>query len=137
MIIGVGFNLIGMLAMIIFPGAVASIFTSDEALIAIVRSYMPVFLLGMTIFGLQRVCQTTFVALGDAKISLFIALLRKIILLIPLALILPSFMGVMGVYSAEAIADATAAILCTLIFVFRFPSLLKKNLEKTENVNDN
>ena len=137
MIIGVGFNLIGMLAMIIFPGAVASIFTSDEALIAIVRSYMPVFLLGMTIFGLQRVCQTTFVALGDAKISLFIALLRKIILLIPLALILPSFMGVMGVYSAEAIADATAATLCTLIFVFRFPSLLKKNLKTNENVNDN
>ena len=136
MIIGVGFNLIGMLAMIIFPGAVASIFTSDEALIAIVRSYMPVFLLGMTIFGLQRVCQTTFVALGDAKISLFIALLRKIILLIPLALILPSFMGVMGVYSAEAIADATAATLCTLIFVFRFPSLLKKNLKTSENANE-
>ena len=81
----------------------------------------------MTIFGLQRVCQNTFVALGDAKVSLFIALLRKVILLVPLVLILPSFMGVVGVFAAEAIADATAATICTIIFLFRFPRLLKKN----------
>ena len=86
--------------------------------------------MGMTVFGLQRVCQNTFVALGDAKVSLFIALLRKVILLVPLALLLPSFMGVSGVYAAEAIADATAATLCTLIFAFRFPVLLKRNLKR-------
>lgn len=129
MLIGVSFNLLGMLAMIIFPSAVASIFTSDSELISIVAKYMPIFLIGMTIFGLQRVCQNTFVALGDAKVSLFIALLRKVILLVPLALILPNFMGVTGVYAAEAIADGTAATLCTLIFVFRFPVLLKRNAE--------
>ncbi len=60
---------------------------------------MPVFLGGMTIFGLQRACQNMFVALGQARISIFIALLRKAILLIPLALILPNFMGVTGVYA--------------------------------------
>ena len=125
--IGVGFNLIGMLLMIVFPRAVASAFTSDGALIEIVGKFLPLFLLGMTIFGLQRVCQNTFIALGDAKVSLCIALLRKVVLLIPLALILPRFLGVSGVYLAEAIADATAAILCTVIFVFRFPRLLTKN----------
>jgi putative MATE family efflux protein len=130
MAIGVTFNLVGMLTMIIFPGTVARIFTSDEALIDIVCSYMPIFLIGMTIFGLQRVCQNTFVAIGDAKVSLFIALLRKVILLVPLALILPSFMGVVGVYSAEAIADGTAATLCTVIFCIRFPKFLDKNLLK-------
>ena len=87
---------------------------------------MPIFLAGMTIFGLQRTCQNTFVSLGQAKISLFIALLRKVILLIPLAYLLPLFMGVSGVYTAEAVADATAAILCTLIFVYQFPRILKK-----------
>ena len=50
----------------------------------------------MTIFGLQRACQNMFVALGQAKVSIFIALLRKVILLIPLALMLPYLMGVMG-----------------------------------------
>ena len=113
--------------MIIFPSVVASIFTSDLALIEIVDKYMPIFLAGMTIFGLQRVCQNTFIALGDAKVSLCIALMRKVVLLVPLVLILSKFMGVVGVYSAEAIADATAATVCTIIFLFRFPVLLKKN----------
>ena len=118
------FNLILMLFMILFPSTVASAFTSDARLIETVRWTMPVFLGGMTIFGLQRACQNMFVALGQARISIFIALLRKAILLIPLALILPNFMGVTGVYAAEAISDATAAICCTLLFFGQFPKIL-------------
>ena len=121
------FNLFGMLFMIVCPGFVGRTFTDDVAVVEIVRAYMPLFLAGMTIFGLQRTCQNTFVALGQAKISLFIALLRKVILLVPLAYILPSFMGVRGVYTAEAVADATAAILCTAIFAFAFGRILSKN----------
>lgn len=122
-----GFNLVGMLAMVIFPEAVAAMFTDDSALIALVGQYMPLFLAGMTIFGLQRTCQNAFVSLGQAKISLVIALLRKVILLVPLALILPEFIGVGGVYLAEAVSDATAAIICTTIFAFLFPRILKRN----------
>ena len=80
------FNFVLMLLMICFPSVVASAFTDDEVLIGTVRCVMPVFLAGMTIFGLQRACQNMFVALGQARISIFIALLRKVILLIPLAL---------------------------------------------------
>ena len=120
------FNLVLMLFMIGFPAIVASAFTSDTRLIETVRWTMPVFLGGMTIFGLQRACQNMFVALGQARISIFIALLRKVILLIPLALILPHFMGVAGVYAAEAISDATAAICCTLLFFWQFPKILRK-----------
>ena len=120
------FNLLLMLLMILFPTIVASAFTSDEKLIETVRWTMPVFLGGMTIFGLQRACQNMFVALGQAKISIFIALLRKVILLIPLALILPHYMGVTGVYAAEAISDATAAICCTLLFFWQLPKILGK-----------
>ena len=83
-------------------------------------------LAGMTIFGLQRACQNMFVALGQAKVSIFIALLRKVILLIPLALMLPYLMGVMGVYAAEAISDAAAAICCTVIFAVQFPRIMNK-----------
>ena len=112
------FNLLLMLFMILFPSTVASAFTSDERLIETVRWTMPVFLGGMTIFGLQRACQNMFVALGQARISIFIALLRKAILLISLALT--------GVYAAEAISDATAAICCTLLFFWQFPKILGK-----------
>lgn len=120
------FNFLLMLLMILFPAAVASVFTSDEQLIGTVSEVMPVFLAGMTIFGLQRACQNMFVALGQARVSIFIALLRKVILLVPLALLLPHFMGVMGVYAAEGISDATAAICCTIIFAMQFPKILKK-----------
>ena len=130
-----GVNLVGMLFMILCPGLIGGMFTDDTGVIAIVKQYMPIFLLGMTIFGLQRTCQNTFVALGQAKISLFIALLRKVILLVPLAYLLPVFMGVVGVYAAEAIADATAAILCTTIFVITFPRILKKNAQRVQTDN--
>ena len=116
------FNLVLMLFMIFFPHVVASAFTDDAVLIGSVGVMMPLFLSGMTIFGLQRTCQNMFVALGQAKISIFIALLRKVILLVPLALVLPRWFGVKGVFAA----DATAAICCTLIFVWKFPKILIK-----------
>lgn len=120
------FNFVLMLLMICFPSVVASAFTDDEVLIGTVRCAMPVFLAGMTIFGLQRACQNMFVALGQARISIFIALLRKVILLIPLALLLPRFWGVNGIYAAEAISDATAAVCCTLLFAWKFPKILSR-----------
>lgn len=120
------FNFVLMLLMICFPSVVASAFTDDEVLIGTVRCVMPVFLAGMTIFGLQRACQNMFVALGQAQISIFIALLRKVILLIPLALLLPRFWGVNGIYAAEAISDATAAVCCTLLFAWKFPKILSR-----------
>ena len=122
------FNFIVILSFILFPSGIAAVFTDDETLINVVSRLMPLFLFGMTIFGLQRTCQNMFVALGQAKISVFIALLRKVILLIPLALTLPIFYGVDGVYLAEGVSDATAAIICTLIFVYKFPRILKKHL---------
>ena len=122
------FNFVLMLLMICFPSGVASAFTDDEVLIGTVRCVMPVFLAGMTIFGLQRACQNMFVALGQARISIFIALLRKVILLIPLALLLPRFWGVNGIYAAEAISDATAAVCCTLLFAWKFPKILSRIL---------
>ncbi len=121
------FNFIVTALMMIFPRMVARIFASDPILIDTVGGVMPVFLAGMTIFGLQRACQNTFVALGQAKISLFIALLRKVILLVPLALLLPHVIepAVNGIYLAEPIADATAAITCTVIFFFVFRRVLR------------
>lgn len=120
------FNFVLMLLMVLFPGVVASFFTEDPLLIAHVKEMAPYFLTGSMIFGLQRACQNTFIALGQARISLFIALLRKVFLLVPLAFILPRFMGVEGVYMAESVADATAALCCMAIFAFVFPKILKK-----------
>lgn len=124
-------NLVLCLFFILKPRIVAGLFTNDEELLDCVADVMPLFLSGLTIFGAQRASQNMFVSLNQAKISLFIALLRKVILLVPLAIILPKFFGVMGIFGAEAIADGTAAICCTLIFLYRFPKILR-GMEKQE-----
>ncbi len=118
------FNFIITLLIILFPAAFARIFTSDAQLIAQVQKYAVVFLGGFLIFGLQRSCQCIFLSMNQPKISLFIALLRKVFLLVPLALILPKIFGVTGIYLAESVADATAATCCFLIFLRRFPKIL-------------
>lgn len=121
--------------MMCLPHLFGRIFTSKPAILKITDKYIPVFVAGMLIFGIQRACQTTFVAVTEAKISLFIAVLRKIILLVPFAFIFPLWMGVGGVYWAECAADSLAAVLCGTIFFFRFRKILKKmdepHLEKT------
>lgn len=119
-------NFVLLLLMAIFPRLTASMFTKDENLIRVVGEYMPVFIVGMTIFGLQRCCQNMFVALGQAKTSLFIALLRKVILLVPLVYLFSHIFGVTGVYAAESVADFVAATTCTVLFAIKFPKILKE-----------
>lgn len=114
------------LTAILFPRIFAELFTNSTELIELTAGILPVFVAGMLIFGLQLACQNTFMALGQAKISLFIAMLRKVILLIPLAVILPKFFGVMGVYYAEPISDIAAALTCGVLFALSFKKILAR-----------
>ena len=110
--------------LMLFPAPFVSLFTTDTALTALTCRVIRIFYLGMLIFGLQNGIQPTFVALGQAKISLFIACLRKIILLIPLAIILPHFFGVMGVYWAEPVSDTLSVITAVILFLTNIRSIL-------------
>jgi len=112
-----GFGAVFTAVVMLFPKVFAGMFTSDEQLLALAAEKLPLFIAGLLVFGIQMTCQTTFMGLGKAKISLFIALWRKVILLIPLALILPRFMGVNGVYLAEPIADITSALTAGTLFM--------------------
>lgn len=114
------------LTAMIFPGAYAALFTNDRELIGLVSKVMPVFLFGMLFFGLQNGIQPTFLALGQAKISLFIAMFRKVILLVPLALVLPRFFGVMGIYYAEPISDIISAATAGILFCINIKKILSK-----------
>ena len=104
------------------PHAVVHLFTSDEQLTEItvwaLRIYMA---LGFT-NAFQTGFQQSFVALGEAKISLFLALERKIFLLIPLIFILPHFFAdkLFAVFLAEPVADVLAAATTTVLFLIRF-----------------
>ena len=110
------------------PGLFARLFTTDEDLIALVKKVLPVYIAGMSVFGIQSGVQSSFLGLGQAKISLCIALLRKVILLIPLALILPRFFGVMGVYYAEPVADILSVLTASTLFLLNIRKILSKEM---------
>lgn len=124
-----GFSFVFTGTVILFPKIFVSMFTNDAQMLELAASKLPLFLAGMLIFGVQMTCQNTFMGLGKAKISLFIALWRKVILLIPLALILPKFWGVDGVYWSEPIADTVSALTAGALFVL---TVWKKELKFQE-----
>lgn len=100
------------------PGAVASIFTNDAALIEYTKWSMRLYLAMLLIYGVQVACQYSFVALDQAPKAIFLTIWRKIILLIPLIFLLPHLWpdAVTGVYLAEPIADTIAV--CTTAPMF-------------------
>ncbi|MEI0550791.1 MATE family efflux transporter [Brachyspira intermedia] len=112
-----------------FPYVFVRIFTSNEELIDYAIWALKIYMAASLIFGAQTACQQTFVALGNAKISAFLAILRKVILLIPLIFILPLFMEnkVMAVLLAEPIADFLAVCITVTLFTISFKKLMSIN----------
>lgn len=121
-----GFRFLSTATAMLLPRFYAGFFTNEAKLVALTGEVMPIFMAGMLVFGLQNGIQPTFLALGQAKISLFIAVLRKIILLIPLAIILPRFVGVMGVYWAEPISDTISAATASVLFMLNIRKILSE-----------
>ena len=117
----VGYTVLFWLALMALPHVFAGIFTSDGALVEYTTWALRIFLAGAFSVGFQISCQQAFVALGQAKTSLLMACLRKLVLLIPLIFILPLFFQdkVLAVFLAEPVSDITAAAVTTFTF-FRF-----------------
>lgn len=128
--IAVSFSVIFLVSLsaVLFPGFYAGLFTVDAELIALIEKVLPIYICGMLIFGLQTGCQSIFVGLGQAKISLFIALLRKVFLLIPFAIIFPKVAGVMGIYYSEPAADFISATTATILFLINFKKFLSRDV---------
>ena len=112
----------------LFPGMFAGIFTADTALVEYASWALRIYMAGIFAFGCQISCQQSFMALGQAKISLFLAILRKIVLLIPLIFILPMFFEnkVFAVFLAEPVSDILAATVTAIAFFTQFNKILKK-----------
>lgn len=117
------------LAVMLFPQIFAGMFTSDASLIEATVSALRIYMAVSLLLAVQISCQQTFIALGNARISIFLALLRKVILLIPLIFILPHFIGdkVTAVFLAEPIADIIAVTVTSVIFALQFKKVLGKS----------
>ncbi len=110
------------------PRMFVSIFTSDPQLMAFSVGAMRIYMAVSLMLGAQIACQQTFIALGNAKVSVFLAMLRKVILLIPLIFVLPQFVEnkVMGVFLAEPIADFIAVAVTVTLFLRSFKGVMRK-----------
>lgn len=121
-------------ALMIFPEFFVGIFNNKPELVEITSWSIRIFFGGIIIFGVQMACQQTFLALGQAKISLFMALLRKIVLLVPLIFILPTFVSegnkLAAVLAAEPISDITAALTTVIVFTIFYKKTFNKKLDK-------
>ena len=114
----------------LFPQLFVLIFNDNPDLVNYASWALRIYMAATGIFGAQIACQQTFVALGNAKTSLFLAVLRKIILLIPLIYLLPLFFSdkVFAVFLAEPVADLLAVCTTVILFTIQF----KKSLAELE-----
>lgn len=131
------YSAIMVLLIMIFPEAFVSIFNNKPELVEITSWAMRIYFVGMCLFGAQMACQQTFLALGQAKTSLIIAMLRKIVLLVPLIFILPMFMedGLTAVLLAEPVADIIAILSTVTIFAVFYKKTFKEE-NKMESLNN-
>ncbi|HAU5401112.1 TPA: MATE family efflux transporter, partial [Clostridioides difficile] len=114
------------LLLMIFPTFFVSIFNKNPQLLSMTSWSIKIYFAGAFMFGIQIACQQTFLALGKATISLVLALLRKIVLLIPLIFILPTFFNekLFAVILAEPVADITAATITAISFFIFYKCFL-------------
>ena len=102
----------------LFPSIFVAVFTSDAALADLAVWALRIYMAAVALMGIQISCQQTFIALGNSKKSAFLAIFRKIIVLIPLIFILPQFLEdkVFAVFLAEPVADFIAVATTVTMF---------------------
>ena len=118
--------------LLIVPQVFAGIFSSDSALVEYTVWAMRIYMAGIFSTGVQIACQQTFMALGQAKISLLMACLRKLVLLIPLIFVLPFVFAdkVFGVFIAEPVSDIIAASVTATMLFTRLNRILEEGSGK-------
>lgn len=116
------------LLIMIFPSLFVAIFTSDPQLTEITIWALRIYMAGVLLMGIQISCQQTFIAFGNSKKSAFLAVFRKILVLIPLIYILPMVISdqVFAVFLAEPIADTIAVLTTSTMFYFEMKNKMKE-----------
>ena len=122
------YSLITWAIMVFVPGIVVRLFTSDDALYASGCFSVRVSMAMIFMLGIQGACQQTFVALNQARVSILLALLRKVVLIIPLTFLLPEFFEnkTFAVLLALPVSDFTATCVTMAVFAVVFPRILAK-----------
>ncbi len=112
-----------------FPAMLSSIFTSEPDLISTASTGMRLFLIMLPLLSAQIVGASYFQAIGQAKKATFLGLSRQVLLLIPLLLILPNFLGLNGVWGASALSDLISSLIAIVSLKSAFNHLSRLEFE--------
>lgn len=129
---GVTIATIGFVLVHLFPVQIIKIFNgTDNKLITIGSRGLSIFLIMLPVIGFQTVATNYFQAIGKAKISMLLSLLRQVIVLLPLIMILPHIFGLDGVWMAGPTSDFISAAITAVFIAFEM-----KRLQKIQKNND-
>ena len=130
-----GYSTILWAMVLLFPGLFVAIFTNDPELTEITCWALRIYMSTVLLMGIQISCQQSFIAFGNSKISAFLAVLRKMLLLIPLIYILPMLIPdkVFAVFLAEPIADTIAVATTAILFYREFKKMMRE-MQRKEGV---
>lgn len=116
-------TLFGFVMTQFFTQTMIHMFNNETELVEVASFGMKRFLLMMPLIGFQIVSANYFQAVGKAPRSMFLSLLRQVIVLIPMLVILPHFFGLAGVWSAGPTADFTASVVTAIFLVYEMRHL--------------
>ena len=119
-ITGIIYTALTWLAIELFPAAFIRIFSDDAETIELGASALRIYFMGFVFMSLQFMGQSTFVGLGKSKRAVFFSILRKVVIVVPLTIFLPMFMGLGtdGVFLAEPISNLVGGLACFLTMYF-------------------
>jgi Na+-driven multidrug efflux pump len=119
-----GVSFVGFLFVQIFNYQIVSLFNGNPQLIALGGQGIRIMLSMLPIIGFQVIAAQYFQAIGKAKYALLFTMSRQVLMLIPMILLLPQYLGLTGIWLAGPVADLAAAAL-TGVFLYRDLRTLK------------
>ena len=109
-----GYTAIMWSLIILAPGMLIRIFSSDSVLVADAIPALKQYFAAFIFMDLQYIGQTTFKSLNKKKQAIFFSLLRKVFIVVPLTYLMPYtlHMGTDGVFLAEPVSNVIGGSFC-------------------------
>ncbi len=135
--LSVGYSMILWAVVLAFPKMFIALFNTEPELLAFAPVPLRIYVASLGLFGAQIACQMAFNALGNAKASILVAVMRKFILLLPLIYLMPHVFTAnktMAVYMSEPIADFLSVLFTVVLFRFQFKKAIAQMQNPKENI---
>ncbi len=125
-IIAVVIMCIGTALFNLIPEVLLGIFSAEGELLTLGSTALRIIGLSFPMAAVSIIASTVFQAIGKGKYSLYISLLRQIILIIPIAFVLSKIMGVNGVWVAYPLAEIIAVIISSVMYFHAKKTIIEK-----------